>query len=279
MICITTLCCTQIFLIGFLKLYPNRKWRIQCSKWIDHAGVIWTGIIAEYIKRMNPMKWNMTGTTQFDPQQWYLIVANHQSWLDIVILQHFFHRKIPILKFFIKDQLKWVPLLNFAWWAMGFPFMKRYSKEYLNKNPQKKNQDINATQKALKHFMSYPSSIMSFVEGSRFTPQKLIHQQSPYTHLLKPKAGGISQIIKAMGQQLHALVDVTIVYSNPNHSLWDFLCCRIPSVNLNIRIIPIPEIFTHTTELLEDKYTENTFRAWLNEQWAEKDALIMRLKN
>jgi 1-acyl-sn-glycerol-3-phosphate acyltransferase len=277
LILITTICCAQIFLLGFLKLFPSPTWRIYCSKWIDQVGVIWTGLVAGYCKRVCLMKWNITGDTQFNPKQWYLVVANHQSWLDIVILQHFFHRKIPILKFFIKDQLKWVPLFNFAWWAMGFPFMKRYSKEYINKNPHKREQDSKAIQKALKHFGSYPSSIMSFIEGTRLTPQKRILQQSPYTHLLKPKAGGISQIISTMGQQLQNLVDVTIVYPTPNHSLWDFLCNRIPSVSINIRIIPIPEMFTGSTVLLDDQYTQNAFRDWLNEQWRAKDALIMNL--
>jgi len=170
-------------------------------------------------------------------------------------------------------------LLGFAWWAMGCPFMKRYSKEYIEKNPHKKGLDIETTHKALKLFRTYPSSIISFVEGTRFTPQKKLHQVSPYHYLLKPRAGGISQVIGAMGAQLQPLVDVTIVYSTPNHSLWDFLCHRVPTVDINVRSLIVPEIFKSSPTALEDPYTQSAFRSWLNDRWAEKDEWITTIKN
>ncbi len=275
---ITIITFIPIFLIGIFKLVPNQKWRMQCAKGIDQMVSLWTGLTASYVKRFCKIHWNISGNPQFDRKQWYLVIANHQSWLDIVILQHFFHDKIPVLKFFIKDQLKWVPLFNFAWWVMGCPFMKRYSKEYLEKHPQKKGQDLKAAQKALKLFKSYPSSIISFVEGTRFTPQKQLQQQSPYLHLLKPKAGGISQVIGGMGHQLQSILDVTIVYNNPNHSIWKMLCRYAQSVNVNVRLIPIPQLYTSGDSSFEDSYTQNTFRAWLNDQWMFKDTLIDKLK-
>lgn len=275
LILITTLCFIPILLIGIVKLIPIESWRMFCTKGIDHMAVIWTGLTTDYVTRFCPIEWKITGTTDFNPKQWYMVIANHQSWLDIVILQHFFYQKIPVLKFFIKSQLKWVPLFGFAWWAMGCPFMKRYSKEYLEKNPHKKGKDIQATQNALKLFKSYPSTMISFIEGTRYTPQKHLHQQSPYLHLLKPRAGGIAQVISATGQQLQPLIDVTIVYPDQNITLWDFLCRRIRTISLNIRQLDVPEIFK---DALQDPYTQDTFRAWINDQWKTKDALITGLK-
>ena len=107
---------------------------------------------------------------------------------------------------------------------MGCPFMKRYSKDYLAKNPHKKGKDLQATHKAIELFKHTPASIMNFVEGTRYSQQKNKQQDSPYQHLLKPKAGGISFVISAMGQQFNSLLDVTIIYSGKQHSLWDFLC-------------------------------------------------------
>ena len=274
----TTLCFVPIFFLGLLKLIPNRRWSIFCTKGIDRMCVLWTGIIAAYVKQFYPTKWNISGDVSLDSQQWYLVIANHQSWLDIVILQHIFHRKIPVLKFFVKEQLKWLPLFGFAWWAMGCPFMKRYSKEYLDKNPHKKNLDTQSTYKSLKLFRSYPSSIMSFIEGTRFTSQKKQHQNSPYQHLLKPKAGGISLMIGAMKNQLQPIVDATIVYPHAHHSLWDFLTHRIKSVEIHLLSIPIPEVFTDPAVSLEEKAMQDQFRSWLNEQWAMKDVLISELK-
>ena len=278
LIVMTSLCFIPILIIGVFKLIPIESWRIACTKGVDHMVVIWTGMTTGYVKRFCPVEWKVMGTTQFNPQQWYLVIVNHQSWLDILILQNFFHQKIPVLKFFIKAQLKWVPLFGFAWWAMGCPFMKRYSKEYIAQNPHKKGDDIKATQKALKLFKSYPSTLINFIEGTRYTPEKHVHQQSPYLHLLKPRAGGVGQIISAMGQQLQQLIDVTIVYPSPNVTLWDFLCRRIHTISLNVRQLEVPEIFTCSEDALQDSYTQDSFRAWINDQWATKDELITVLK-
>jgi 1-acyl-sn-glycerol-3-phosphate acyltransferase len=280
---ITTLIVTTIIafipilFIGFFKLIPNRTWQVFCTTLIDKLVMSWCDVNNLYVDKVQNLKLEVTGLDHLPRNHWYLVVANHQSWLDVVILHRLFNRKIPVLKFFIKDQLKWVPLLGFSWWAMGCLFMKRYSKEYLARKPHKKGQDLTATLKAINLFKQTPASIMNFLEGTRFTPQKKQLQNSPYTHLLKPKAGGIGFIIGAMGQQITTILDVTIVYGQKNHSLWDFLCKRVTSAKILIRQIPIPTHF-RSNLLIEDKHIQTQFKEWLNQQWAEKDKLIASLQ-
>ncbi len=266
-----------ILLIGLLKLIPNQKLKIYCTQLVDGIASRWIDINNAYLDKSQPTVMNISGDIQFNPTQWYLVVANHQSWLDIVILQRLFNRKIPVLKFFIKDQLKWIPLLGFSWWAMGCPFMKRYSKAYLDKNPHKRGKDSEATKKALKLFKETPSTIMSFIEGTRYTPQKKSHQKSPYQHLLKPKAGGVSFVIGAMNQQINQLIDVSIVYPDEHCSLWDFLCLRVHFIKINVRQVPIPEQFLQES-LPEDSKAQAEFRDWLNQQWLEKDKIMATMK-
>ena len=273
----TTLGFIPILFLGLLKLIPNKAWQAYCTRCVDAISMVWCDVNNHYINRVQKIKWEITGFNKLKPKDWYLVVANHQSWLDIVILHRLFNRKIPVLKFFVKDQLKWIPLLGFAWWAMGCPFMKRYSKEYLAKQPHKQGKDLISTRKAIEGFKNTPASIMNFIEGTRFTSAKKELQNSPYTHLLKPKAGGISFIISAMGQQITNLLDVTIVYPEGNHSLWDFLCKRIKSIKINIRLLPIPKQFT-SPELMSNDQTLSEFKNWLNQQWTEKDNLITALK-
>lgn len=273
----TTLCFIPILFIGLFKLLPNKRWKTLCTRCVDGIATFWCGINNQYVDKVQKVKLEISGLNNLNRKEWYLVVANHQSWLDIVILQRLFNKKIPVLKFFIKDQLKWVPLLGFSWWAMGCPFMKRYSKEYLAKKPHKQGKDLISTRKAIELFKKTPASIMNFVEGTRFSSSKKEQQKSPYTHLLKPKAGGISFIISSMGQQISSLLDVTIVYPEKNHSLWDFLCKRVKSVKINIRHLPIPAKFM-SSELIDDNQTQAEFKTWLNEQWAEKDNLIASLK-
>ena len=127
----------------------------------------------------------VTGLEALKINDWYLVLANHQSWVDIVVLQRALHGNIPFLKFFLKKELIYVPLLGLAWWALDFPFMKRYSKEYLAKYPEKKGQDLISTRKACKKFNTQPVAIFNFLEGTRFTPTKHDKQQSPFNNLLK----------------------------------------------------------------------------------------------
>jgi len=277
---LTVIMSTSLFFIpvlffGLLKLIPIVSWQVLCTRIIDSIIVYWCALNSAYINYTLKVKWTITGMNNLDPKGWYLVVANHQSWLDIVILQRLLTFKIPILKFFIKDQLKWVPLLGFAWWAMGCPFMKRYSKEFLAQYPNKKGEDLDATRKALDLFKRSPSTVMSFIEGTRFTEEKHRAQQSPYQHLLKPKAGGISFVVSALGDKIQHLLDVTIIYAEKEHSLWDFLCGRVTAISMHVREIPIPAQFTQT-DVLENEQTQQDFRDWLNEQWLEKDKLISR---
>lgn len=272
----TTLFFVPVLFLGLFKLFPNRKWRIITTRWIDTIICGWCGANNRYIDQcQRGVHLQIEGLEglSLSPKDWYLVVANHQSWIDIVLLQRLFHRHIPILKFFIKDQLKWVPLLGFSWWAMGSPFMKRYSKEYLKRNPHKKGEDLKATQKALELFKESPSSIMNFIEGTRFTSAKKAHQQSPYHHLLKPKSGGIAFVISAMSDKIQHILDVTIVYSDKKHSLWDFLCQRIHGIHATVRALPIPNQFI-SKNLSEDEALQQEFRHWLNGLWTEKDQLI-----
>lgn len=268
----TILCFIPIFLIGFLKLIPIHRWQRLCTSWVDEIASFWISFNNFYIAKTQKTNWEISGLTHLSKSKSYLIIANHQSWLDIVVLQRLLNRKIPTMKFFIKDQLKWVPFLGFAWWAMGCPFMKRYSKDYLAKNPHKKGKDMQATQKALQAFKDSPVSIMNFIEGTRYHDDKSQLQKSPYQYLLKPKAGGLSFVISAMGEQFNRLLDVTIVYSEKKHSLWDFLCKRVKTIKIHVRDLAIPEQFINRA------WEENEFRDWLNHFWLEKDHLIASLK-
>lgn len=273
----TILCFIPVFFLGLLKLFPYQPWQKACTKRIDAVASLWSDLNNWYIKSM-PVKWEVRGLDNLSPKAWYLVVANHQSWLDIVILQRLFNRQIPVLKFFIKDHLKWIPLLGFTWWAMDFPFMKRYSSNYLARKPHKRGQDLVATLKAVKKFQQTPVAVMNFVEGTRFTSDKHEQQKSPYRHLLKPKAGGIGYIISTMGQQINSLLDVTIIYPEKNHSLWDFLCRRVAAIKVDIRHLSVPGKF-NSTALAHDKSMQDDFKAWLHAQWSEKDRLISTAKN
>ena len=218
-------------------------------------------------------QWDVQGIGELNYRGWYLINANHQSWVDILVLQHVFNRKIPLLKFFLKQELIRVPIMGLCWWALDFPFMKRYSKEYLEKHPEMKGKDLETTRKACEKFSLIPTSVMNFLEGTRFTHKKHERQNSPYKYLLKPKAGGIAFALNAMGDKFQSLLNVTIVYPEGIPTFWDFLCGRVKKVVVRVSEEPIPEEFAIKDYNNDDAFRYE-FQQWTHILWQDKDALI-----
>jgi 1-acyl-sn-glycerol-3-phosphate acyltransferase len=221
-------------------------------------------------------QWDVQGVGELNYRGWYLVNANHQSWVDILVLQHVFNRKIPLLKFFLKQELIRVPIMGLCWWALDFPFMKRYSKEYLEKHPEMKGKDLETTRKACEKFSLIPTSVMNFLEGTRFTLKKHERQASPYKNLLKPKAGGIAFALNAMGDKFQSLLNVTIVYPEGIPTFWDFLCGRVKKVVVRVKEEPIPEEFTEKDYNNDDTFRYE-FQQWTHQLWLEKDQLITDL--
>ena len=272
----TVFWCSALFIMAAARaLVPNPGWRRGCSRVLNAIAENWIWGNNLNQKITNCTRWDVKGTDSLDPHQWYLVLSNHQSWTDIVVLQRIFHRKIPFLKFFIKKELFWLPVLGQAWWALDFPFIKRYSKAKLLRKPHLRGKDLEITRRACKRFQQLPISIMNFVEGTRFTIQKHRQQQSPYTHLLRPKAGGIAAVLHAMGGQIHRVLDVTIVYPAGVHSFWALLCGNIEEIKVRVRSLPVgPELIG---DLVSDKGFREQFQQWLNDLWAEKDRQIGKL--
>lgn len=269
----TLLICGPLFVLALLKLLlPFSGARKLISRWLDGLATTWISINNGIHALTKRIRWQVEGLETLKPDDWYLVISNHQSWADILVLQKIFNRRIPFMKFFLKQQLIWVPVIGLGWWALDFPFMKRYSKSYLAKHPEMKGKDMETTRKACEKFRTMPVSIMNFVEGTRFTPAKHQRSASPFTHLLKPKAGGIGFVLSAMGEQLHRIVDVTIVYPRQSRNFWDFLCGKVTDIRVHVRSLPI------TPELLgnyeDDSAYRVRFQAWLNGIWTEKDRRI-----
>jgi 1-acyl-sn-glycerol-3-phosphate acyltransferase len=205
------------------------------------------------------------------------VLSNHQSWVDIPVLQYAFNRRIPFLRFFLKRELIWVPLLGIAWWALDFPFMQRYSRAQLARRPELAGSDVQATRRACEKFRAVPVSVMNFVEGTRFTPAKHAQQPSPYTHLLRPKAGGVAFVLDAMGDALDAILDVSIVYPQGRPTLIDLLCDRVRDVRVHVLAREIPSEAVGA-DYESDAEFRARFQAWINRLWTEKDARIADLR-
>lgn len=263
-----------------LHLIPSRAVRDRTSRycvWIAHR---WVGSNAMLYRGVHPMHWDIQIDGALDPTRNYLVIANHQSWADILILFVALHGRMPFLRFFLKDQLKYVPIIGQVCWAMEFPFMKRYSKEALAKNPGLRNQDLETTRQKCEVYKRQPVALVNFLEGTRYTTTKHATQASPYTHLLKPKSAGLAFTLNAMGEQFAGIADLTLVYAPlraGRSKLWSWLCGEQGDAQLHIQVRPVPP------ELMRGDYERNTafradFHRWVAALWADKDARISAMK-
>lgn len=271
--------CTPLLLLSLVKiLIPLKVVQnalTQVLIWIAETWVCINGAILALTQRVD-IKVDMPDSLGYGG--WYLVTCNHQSWVDIVVLQKVFWRKIPFLKFFLKQELIWVPLLGLAWWALDFPFMKRFSREFLKKHPEMKGKDLETTQKACAKFKEIPVSVMNFVEGTRFNEEKKVKHKSTYERLLNPKAGGVAFVLSAMGGQLQSMVDVTIVYHDESFEFWDLMFGRVKNITVHVVERPIPEKMA-LGDYEGDPEFRDELRQWLGGIWQEKDAVISNIKS
>lgn len=271
--------CTFLFGFALIKLlFPIAILRKLFDTILTKIAETWITGNSAWMGLTQKTKWDVEGLTDLDYRGWYLVNANHQSWVDILVLQHIFNGKIPLLKFFLKQELIYVPIMGLAWWALDFPFMKRYSKEFLAKHPEMKGKDLETTRKACEKFSLIPTSVMNFLEGTRFTAAKHERQQSPYKYLLKPKAGGIAFALNAMGDKFQSLLNITIVYPDGIPTFWDFLCGKVKTVKVRVSEEPIPEEFARK-DYNNDEAFRYEFQQWTHDLWKDKDALIGELLN
>ncbi|HDS1759112.1 acyltransferase [Pseudomonas sp. TWI672] len=267
-----------LLVFALLKLVLPGRWRDYASAAVMWVAEAWSEIDKAIFALCIPTQWDIRGVESLRKDTSYLAVSNHQTWVDIPALIESLNRRTPFFKFFLKKELIWVPLLGLAWWGLDYPFMKRYSKAFLEKHPELKGKDLEITKAACELFKRQPVTVVNYLEGTRFTEAKRQAQQSPYRYLLKPKAGGVAFVLAALGEQLDALLDVTIVYpGNKAPGFWDLLNGSISRVIIDIQVRELdPALWAGDYE--NDPAFRQAVQAWVNQLWVEKDQRIEQLR-
>jgi len=269
--------CWPLFSLAFLKLLlPFAAAQRALRHMMHWIAEVWIGGNKAWMNLVSRLRWDVNGLESVDMRHSYLVTSNHQSWVDIFALQYQFNRRMPMLKFFLKKELIWVPVIGLCWWALEFPFMKRHSKEYLAKHPEMRGQDLATTRKACERYKTNPVCVFNFLEGTRLTPEKHARQQSPFRHLLKPRAGGIAFVLDAMGEQLKSIVNVSIHYPEGRPALWQLLTGQIQEIVIRIEQLDIPTQFLGRNYDQDEAYRAE-FQQWVNGLWQDKDDLLAEL--
>lgn len=274
----TAFCCVWIVGFSLLKLLlplpPIRRLMSRLNNGVMGLWLLGNTLILGLINRI---EWQIEDKTQLGRQGWHLLICNHLSWTDIVILGHLFRTRLPVPKFFVKREMLYVPFVGLACWGLDMPFMRRYSRQHLLKHPHLRGRDVETARRACARFRHHPTTIINFVEGSRFTPEKRQALQSPYHHLLPARPAGLAMTLAAMGEQLTHIVNVTLAYpDNAERPFVDLLCGRMRRIQVHIETLPV------TADLRGDYQGDQVFKQhfqqWLNRLWQAKDERLARLE-
>lgn len=274
----TTFWCALLYALGIVRLVtpgPRARSAIARPMYRIIDGWVYSNRLVFRLLGTNRVstRWEFDGPLSTDG--WYIVISNHQGWADVLILQDVLLGKIPPLKFFVKRPLLWVPLIGIAMWFLDFPYVYRYSRERIAANPTLRERDVAAVRAACEHFKVAPSSVLNFLEGTRFTPQKRARQRSVYTHLLTPKVGGLHQVFLSLANRIDGIIDITIVYPGAVPSFWDYLCGRGDTPIVEIRSQPVPALTWNGDSPTDEGRAQ--IRGWVDGLWARKDRRVGEL--
>jgi len=266
-----------LLVLALLKLVlPVPALRRLLTRLLMGIGEQWVAGNTLFLRGSGSAEWSASGVETLSKDGWYLVLSNHQTWVDIVVLQQVFNRRVPFLKFFIKQELVWFPLLGIGFWALDMPFMKRYSPSYLARHPEKKGRDLEATRKACEKFQHTPTSVLNFVEGTRFSEEKRDRRQSPYRRLMPPRSGGIAIALSSMGTLFEAVLDVTLCYPDGPPSFWGMCCGDRVRVVAEVGTLPLDEALIRG-DYAEDREFRKRVNRWLADIWQRKDQRLDEL--
>lgn len=274
----TVLAGLAVHLLALLRwVLPLPRAKLAIERFMLCLPLLWSWLAVLAVRKTTGLVVEFRGDSSvLSRGESYLLLPNHQSWTDIFILHDVFNLRISSLRFFMKQSLLYIPLIGSGCFLMGYPFMRRHSQTQMARHPELRGQDLATTRKFCERYREHPVSIISFLEGTRYRPHKAELQQSPYQHLLKPKAGGVAFTLAAMNGLLHQLLDVTIAYQGSRHHFWDYLSGRLRKVIVEVHTQTIPPEMIG--DYLQDESFRKSFQAWLNGLWQEKDARLAMLR-
>lgn len=255
--------------VALIKLLSSKFGHTRVPhQWLTFLASRWVKNNRAMLRAMTRTQLQVTGLESLTAQQQYLIICNHRSWVDIVALQSALIDDLPFITFFLKRSLIYVPLMGFAWWALDFPFMRRHSRAEIEADPSLAGKDLTTTRQFCERLRGRHTTVLTFAEGTRWTAKKA--KQSPYRHLLRPKAGGLAFTLASLPEPPNALVDITLRYQPASPSLWQLLGGQVKTIHVEVKEIPIPE------SLKPEGYGEGgdakaQFQEWLNQVWRDKD--------
>lgn len=256
---------------GVRFLIPQAKWRRGCLSIMNKTYHIWVDL-NYLIMQLLPTRWHVSGHENLSSEQSYLVIANHRSWLDILVIQCILNRRTSHNIFVLKDILRWLPFAGWVCWAMGYLFVKRVTPAQVRKNPSLKYADRDSINQGCERLKKNPFTLINFVEGTRFSEEKRQKQKSVYENLLSPNVAGFALIFNALSENVTSVLDVTLIYDDNKIDFWQFLQGNLSDIKIQITTIDPKQLLRG--DFMRDRVYRKEFRQMLNKIWLDKDARL-----
>lgn len=210
--------------------------------------------------RIAHVRWELPAL-HLDPEQPCVVICNHRSWCDVLVVQSLIAKTGPVITFLTKRELAFVPVFGIIVWAFHFPLLKRRARGTQSEATRRESdrQRILAACIAVRHA---PAAILTFAEGTRFSPAKHERMHSPYRHLLPPRPGGFTAIYDSLAGTDATVVDLTLDYAG-EVTFWRFLAGEA-------RVSATATVWDWTELAARDR------AAWLTQRWQMKDRQLSR---
>jgi len=204
------LLCALIF-----TLFPSE--RTHQMMWVFY--VKWVQMLSWWVRKLIPNISEKHNDT-FPKNEPFIIVANHYSWIDIIVLYATVYTKTMPFVFVMKRDLIKLPFIGVICWGLGHPLIYR---------GRARRKNLMILQDAARRALIYRYGIMIFPEGTRYT--KSLGKPKGYKHLLTPRTIGFEKVLDSMGGKIK-VIDVTLQYATSSHAVWDFLRGKLGHVSV-----------------------------------------------
>ncbi len=269
---------TPMMVLGVFKfLLPFHFVAITIEKCNYYLYKTWVFDNRVIIRLTNNIKWHITGDKIPTTKKSCIIISNHISWLDILFIGCVYKGNVPTTKFFMKHSLIYIPFAGLACYALAKRlFSRRYPKEKLLKNPKLRAKDIETTRAACKRLIDFPTTLINFAEGSRYTEEKAKKARSPHRALIYlQKLHHLGVALSEIGNKVDYIFNNTFYYpDNHKKAFVDMLKGRVKNVYVNVAMEKTPEL---EGNYLEDKQYKHDFTMYVRDLWDKKDKLLDKM--
>ena len=280
--CIINLCVLSscvffvFFLVQFLRLFLPK---CICQNLMTHYDRICHGLIQLHSKNLRRILKNICKVnlnryfcSALSRDHSFVMLINHRSHVDILVILAVFYDQVPDVKFFLKKSLLWVPFLGQFCYLMNYIFVKKISKNAARKDPSmiKKQRDL-ISQKC-QSLVKKPVTLAVFAEGTRFISEKKKQERQLFVNLLAPQTAGVALALEASSKYVSDLLDVTLVYDVGFVSVWLLLSGQVNDIEVHVQRFDVAKA-NLLGDYLNDRNYRKYFSNWVRALWQKKDVL------